>query len=472
MSRCGIGEFIICGNVGVAGKITIKEENAMKLLLILDAVRGIDSTGAAFIRGNGEVAVVKQVGNPYELAEDRRFNPAFLRLNRAIIGHNRWATQGAVNKRNAHPFEFETLVGAHNGSLTSKWRLEDAKDFTVDSENFFHHVDKKGLKDAMDNTAGAWSFVWWDKHAETLNFLRNKERPMYYTQSKDNATMFWASEGWMLDVALARHGIERFEIKSTNEDMHYSMHIDEKGVMTPIDPVYTPSTYVPYVAPYPQNQQHHPRHNKWGANNKLPNEPLKLVEDKRPPLNLIEEKKSNNNIERGYVNSKGNSYEIISADVDCHGAQFLHCFDPLSPYLNVRLYVKPEDKILNDVGKFIKADVKDIKLHPSEGTYYKLNRDSVKYATVEEAAAAEELIVDAVIKEQEDEADNVPFSPLYTNHRGVEISEDAFYANYGCCAYCDGHVDPQYKFKFTVSGEAVCHECVANPEISSFVNFA
>lgn len=453
----------MCGNVGVAGKINAKEDNVLKLLLILDGVRGIDSTGAAFIRSNGEVAVVKQVGNPYELADDRRFNPAFARINRAIIGHNRWATQGSVNKKNAHPFEFETVVGAHNGTITSKWRYDDAKDFTVDSENFYHHLDKNGLKSAMDNTAGAWSFVWWDKVMETLNFLRNKERPMYYTQTKDNATMFWASEAWMLDVALARYGVERFEIKSTNEDMHYSMHIDDKGKMTPIDPVYTPSTYVPYVAPYPQQQA------KWAGNQ--PSKPVLSLVDERKPLDLIAEKKSNPQVQNGYVNSKNNTYEIISVDVDCHGSQFLHCFDPLFSWLNVRLYVKPDDKIINQVGKVIKADVKDIKLHPSEGTYYKLDRDSVKFANTEETIAFDE-IVDATIQKEQEDADNRPFDPVFTNHRGVEVSEEVFYANYGCCAYCSGVVDPHYKFKFTVSGEAVCHECVADKEVSQYVNFA
>lgn len=453
----------MCGITGVAGKIDIKVEAAFKLMLILDGVRGIDSTGAAFVRNNGEVAVVKQVGNPYELLEDRRFSPALHRANKAIIGHNRWATQGAVNKRNAHPFEFESLVGVHNGSLTSKWRLEDAKDFTVDSENLFHHIDKKGLKDAMNNAGGAWSLVWWDKYEETLNLLRNKERPMMYCYSKDLKTLFWASEGWMLDVAIARQGIERSEIKSTVEDMHYIVDIDDKGNMTQREPVYTPATYVPYVAPPVQHQQ-----NKWNANHKA----LELVEVKRP-LDLVSEKKSNNiAIERGYVQSKGNSYEIISADVDCHGATFLHCFDPLAPYLNIRLYIKPDDKIINDIGLIIKADVKDVKLHPSEGTYYKLGRDTVKPVSTIEAEAVKSLTEELIAKDLEEEEDNTPFDPVFVNHRGVEITEDVFYKSYGCCAYCDGHVDPHYKFKFTVSGEAVCHECVSNPEIVSYVNFA
>lgn len=484
------GEFIICGLVGCAGHIGVKEDNALKLLLILDGIRGIDSTGAAFISSGNRTTVVKQVGNPYELAADQRYEREFKFLNRAIIGHNRWATQGAVNKRNAHPFDFDTLVGVHNGSLTSKWRLDDAKDFTVDSENLFHHIEKKGLKDALNNLAGAWSLVWWDKLSETLNFLRNKERPLMYCKSEDGKTLFWASEAWMLEVALSRYDIKRKAIESTVEDMHYEMHIDDKGVIAASSTTYAPATY--YVPPVVQHTSR-----KWGPNN------TSVVV--LPPLNLVEEKKStvsaekptpiNNGVKRNYINSKGQAYELVSLSRDGNGAEYIHCFDPLEPHLNIRLYIKPDDAIRTRIGDIVQLDVKDIKVHKDEGTYYKLGRDSLKEIDALIAADVQDLIneitgkkedaVDAIIT-RDMQQENEPFEqnaayilpwdqddePLFKNHRGTMISRRLFYVGYGNCQICSDLVEPDKPHKFTLSGDAVCGECVADKEVSQYVNFA
>lgn len=463
----------MCGIVGVAGKVTVKDEDVFKLLLILDAVRGIDSTGMAAIHANGEVSVVKQVGTTYDLMDDRRFTPALRRINRAIIGHNRWATQGAVNRRNAHPFDFDSLVGVHNGSLTTKYLLDDAKDFTVDSENLFHHIDKKGLDDALKHTGGAWSLVWWDKYEDTLNFLRNKERPMHYCYNKAQDVVYWASEAWMLEVALSRIGVERTEVQSTEVDKHYCVEIDKAGKMTQRASVMRPSTYIPYVAPKTNHQHGH----KWNpAIVPASNEVVKQITQQTLGNVVVvgeEEKKSSPiNIKKGYVNSKGNTYQLISSDVDTHGATYIHCWDATAPYVNVRLYVKPDDELLGRMDEFYRGDVKDVKVHEKEGTYYKLARETMKSISMQESETMRETVEGILKKDQEDAADDVPFDPVFKNHRGVVIDEDMWYASYGCCQVCSGVVDPHYKFKFTLSSEAVCHECVEDKEVSQYINFA
>ena len=219
----------MCGLIGVAGDITIKLERTMRTLLILDSLRGDDSTGIAAVPRIGETIVAKELGGPFDLFDSKKFKSALTKSNRAIIGHNRFATSGGVSKSTAHPFDFDTLVGVHNGTLRNKWKLEDAKDFTVDSENLFHHIEKKGLRDALDTVDGAYALVWWDKLNDTLNFLRNKERPMWIAATKDGKALVWASEKWMMEVACSREGVDLAEIHSTTHDMHYSLYIPPSG---------------------------------------------------------------------------------------------------------------------------------------------------------------------------------------------------------------------------------------------------
>jgi glucosamine 6-phosphate synthetase-like amidotransferase/phosphosugar isomerase protein len=81
--------------------------------------RGYDSTGAAFIRDDGAVLLLKKVGAPSrvvpELGIDRQPGQRF-------IGQVRWATYGAVTDGNSQPHHVRCkieLVGAHNGNISN-----------------------------------------------------------------------------------------------------------------------------------------------------------------------------------------------------------------------------------------------------------------------------------------------------------------------------------------------------------------
>lgn len=222
----------MCGLVGAAGDLTGKEERAFKTLLILDVLRGEHSTGIAAVFKNKEAPqVVKSVGTPFDLFYDKRCEDVFRKPNRVLIGHNRYATQGAVNRRNAHPFEFENVIGAHNGTLTSRWQLDDNKDFDVDSQSLYNHVSRNGIKDAIEKIQGAYALTWWDKEHQTINFLRNRERPLFMCHSEDGKCMFWASEKWMLSVALSRNDVKHGDIGELIPDLWVSIPVDAKGAM-------------------------------------------------------------------------------------------------------------------------------------------------------------------------------------------------------------------------------------------------
>lgn len=215
----------MCGLVGVAGNITAKHEKAFKDLLVVDALRGPHSTGVAQVNTRGGTEIVKHAMLPQDFFLWQPFKDIMLQQNNVLIGHNRWATQGAVNKVNAHPFELGDIIGVHNGTLRRQSLLPDSKDFEVDSENILHSINKLGVRDTYNKIDGAAALVWWNTEKETLHFLRNNERPFYYCFTKDNKTLFWASEEWMLLSILYRQDIEHGEVVETDIHREYVFEV-------------------------------------------------------------------------------------------------------------------------------------------------------------------------------------------------------------------------------------------------------
>jgi glucosamine 6-phosphate synthetase-like amidotransferase/phosphosugar isomerase protein len=125
----------MCGLVGMAGALNQQHDGAFKNLLIVDSVRGPHSTGVLTVNTSRDVKIVKASGDPFELLGTKAYENVMRYANNVVMGHNRYATKGAINKTNAHPFDFEHVSGAHNGTLTTQGQLDDSKDFDVDSEN-------------------------------------------------------------------------------------------------------------------------------------------------------------------------------------------------------------------------------------------------------------------------------------------------------------------------------------------------
>lgn len=469
------GDFKICGLTGVIGNVFFKEEKALKTLLVLDSLRGLDSTGVATVaRGNGHVMVAKHLGDPYQLFDSRKFEDSMKGQLKAIIGHNRFATQGAVNAKNAHPFNFDTLVGAHNGTLRNKYRLLDAPKFEVDSENLYHHIEKNGLRSAMDVCEGAWALTWWDKMEGTMNFLRNKERPLWFATSEKDECLFWASEKWMLEVALPRHEIKINQLTELVVDTHLSIAVDNFGKMAkPVAREMKAKEAVVHV-PFVQHQQA-----KWvghsGATSTTSNQttPSKAttgssvtkVEDNKTASNVVDIKGKKKDGKVFYVNSKDVEFEVISLTRDTNGAEFIQLLDHEAPQHDVRLYITrngmDEVKALTeDVGRTIIGSIKDIKLHRKEGTYYKVATHTVKIVPLES---------------KEGEAEDAPFElvPELVDHKGRPISKEDFIQTYGECAYCTGFVDPDCSYRrFTKQDNCVCGDCATDPQLSAYMSLA
>ena len=213
----------MCGIVGLAGKLEHPDQGIMKKLLLMDYFRGGDSTGLASIDINtGTVNLTKIASHPIDLFDSQKFVKTLSYFeNDLYIGHNRAATMGEINGYNAHPFTFDHVTGCHNGTLSRVcWQeLEDnlKEDFTVDSMALIAHIDKFGIEKTVPILQGAYAIVWYDKRDKTINFIRNKERPLWYAFSATGDKLFYASEWPMIQAAC----------KLSKTD--YTFHVNEGG---------------------------------------------------------------------------------------------------------------------------------------------------------------------------------------------------------------------------------------------------
>lgn len=238
----------MCGLVGIFGAdITPLEHDLFKWLLVLDSIRGEDSTGIAFKKkvttsGKYYACLIKNEGTPYSLFSR---NPElfdqkdFKMVNKTgerfeyLMGHNRSATAGAVNARNAHPFHINHITGCHNGTILTglhrlPWVTAELQGET-DSEKMFLALAKGWtLQKIVDTVTGAIAFTWYNSKTNTYNLYRNKERPLFFAYNKQAGKVAYASEKWMLEVAAFKSKAfwAKTEIVELAENEHLEFQLD------------------------------------------------------------------------------------------------------------------------------------------------------------------------------------------------------------------------------------------------------
>lgn len=199
----------MCGLVGIFGQIDFVGEKVFKTLLTLDVIRGKHSTGMAGWSAYNGYRVAKSGLNAVDFMDTKGFTHVMAPVNKMLMGHNRHATIGAINDENAHPFEFEHIIGAHNGSLQGGWRkFHNAAQCNVDSQALYSEMNENGVDELWGKLEGPAALTWMDKRDQTLHFLRNGSRPLFYGTANNGSTVLWASEDWMILVAAGREGLK------------------------------------------------------------------------------------------------------------------------------------------------------------------------------------------------------------------------------------------------------------------------
>lgn len=187
---------------GIFGAIAIKNQwnlGIVQGLAWANRERGTDSLG--FFDSSGRL--IKRAGDPSDGLQDDKVRAWLENSNKfawAIGGHTRYATQGKVTKRNAHPFRYGKIVGSHNGMVDSP------KEYIVDSEYLIDLIDKNGYK-GIEPVSGYWGLAWFNTeencfyltaHSNTLAYAIY-EGVCYYSSDKKHLATFVNAEIHRLD---------------------------------------------------------------------------------------------------------------------------------------------------------------------------------------------------------------------------------------------------------------------------------
>jgi predicted glutamine amidotransferase len=192
----------MCGLFGFSGPSSYRAASLLQALAIADEVRGKHSTGLALAakeEGSRRLSprLVKKALSGKEFVRAGWSQILFQTKYALVIGHNRFATAGKVNDRNAHPFLVQrphgAALAAHNGIVGGQETLAETygvKNLPVDSEVYFRAIGRKAgrseeeLLGAIEEVTSFiapradFACLWLEPAWRTLYFWRSPDRPL------------------------------------------------------------------------------------------------------------------------------------------------------------------------------------------------------------------------------------------------------------------------------------------------------
>lgn len=237
---------------GIVGYLSANEEDMRQKIkfihdgLIFDTARGKDSTGVFVPTESDNTYVMKGTFTGSEFVRTDHTDFLFRSDNKYpyVVGHNRAATIGSVIPKNAHPFREGPVTMVHNGSLRGTYQLplsmidlnksrgKDHK-ITVDSQVLAANVAHKPFESFSSDITGAFALVWHDSRTNTLNFVRNKERPLHFAYSECGNHLLFMSEADMLRIVAMRSGIKLRSVFTIEPGLRLTFDLSSRS-MTPV----------------------------------------------------------------------------------------------------------------------------------------------------------------------------------------------------------------------------------------------
>lgn len=176
---------LYCGLIGFSGKEDSKVDlSIIQMLVVWNSLeRGTDSIGLY----TKESGIKKSIDYPYRYIKDNDICEIIEKSKDTLI-HVRKSSVGVNNVRNAHPFKFNNIIGAHNGtliqydSLASQYGISYSSYF-VDSEvilNAFSQDLKNNNLNVLNRYKGTATLLMYDDIREVFYVYKDSSRPLFH----------------------------------------------------------------------------------------------------------------------------------------------------------------------------------------------------------------------------------------------------------------------------------------------------
>jgi glucosamine 6-phosphate synthetase-like amidotransferase/phosphosugar isomerase protein len=259
----------MCGIYGIAKSptpYTTKQLNIVKKVLreiaIDSETRGSQSSGIA--RVGSSTRIHKSLLPSSKFVDTLEYNESVKSLKDdsfILLGHTRFATQGAIVKSNAHPFRVGDVVGAHNGCVYNVKEMETQldKQCPVDSQLIFKAInDNDNIQEAVKDFDSDFALSFVKANPMVLYLCRESNRPLHVAYIPSMKTLFYASESAFIEDALTMNNIEA-DVFSLNKNTLYTFDVskftDEKMNVVKESFKYDSRVYQYQINKYPTQVQ-------------------------------------------------------------------------------------------------------------------------------------------------------------------------------------------------------------------------